>query len=81
MAIFTSYRGQSLPLYEGATRLLNPLLDHNKADISDQENEVIGWYYLSSAGYSLTAIIGVKNLLQIYEYLPIDNYAFLLGIS
>ena len=31
-----------LPLYEGATRLLNPLLDHNKVDISDQGNEVTG---------------------------------------
>ena len=47
--------------------------------------ELFQVYSLGDTSYEvlaiLTAIIGVKNLLQIYEYLPIENNAILVNNS
>jgi hypothetical protein len=42
MAIFTSYWGQSLPLYEGATQLLNHLAELSQVYyVADTSNDVL----------------------------------------
>ena len=60
MAIFTSYRGQSLPLYEGATQLLN-LSEYYHKSAERLIHPKMCWLIQNNQYYCQKSIVNIRR--------------------